>query len=187
MFALDINKLFEVSDKDRAMENTNYEYKILNTIKDNWQLVGSIILIIMIWYYFNYLDTYYTYQPTKIIQSGGIGESYMSSVKSRGASLERVGSKEGRKSIRQNISKGVSKKVDSLGKAAYAAPSKASSYIQRHTDSFKVMSGGIYQIVFQIAMLAMMFIIFGPALALFAIMMLCFVVLKQKILYVKEL
>lgn len=176
MIILDTNKIFNVTNEEREKGKTNYGYKILNSLKDNWQLVGSIILIIMVWYYFNYLDTYCLYEPIKIIQNGGGPRSYASSVKARaGANWKKAASAK------------VGKKMSSASASLSAAPGKAADYAQRKVDGFKAMSGAIYQILFQVAMFVMMFIIFGPALALFVIMVVCFALLKQKVTFVKEL
>lgn len=176
MFPLDTNKIFEVSNDDREKEKKSMTYKIINTLKDNWQLIGSIILIIMIWYYFNYLDSYKIQQSNRNIQSGGAISSYRNSVKARAGSSW---SKEAKSKMSSAGSR--------AGQAISAAPGRAAAYAQKQVNTFKVMSGAIYQIIFQIALFIMMFLIFGPALALFGIMILCFAVLKQKVLYVKEL
>jgi hypothetical protein len=176
MFNIDINKYFEVTYEDREKSKTNFGYVVLNNMKDNWRLVGSIILIIMIWYYFTYLDTKCNNKIVNNVQSGGGLKSYKKSVSARAGSSWKDAGK-----------KSASKKLGKAGSAMGAAPGKAAAYAQKKTDSFKSMSGSIYQIIYQVAMFAMMFIIFGPALALFAIMILCFAVLKQKILFVKEL
>ncbi len=177
MIILDTDTIFKVTNEDREKAKTNYGYEILNWSKDNWRQIGTIILIIMIWYYFNYMDTFFCLQPSaKIVQAGGGPMSWGKSVKARaganwkGAAKKKIGSK-----------------ATSAGKAMTEAPGKAAAYAQKKVDGFKFMSGAIYQIIFQIAMFVMTIIIFGPALALFVVMMVCFAMLKQKVTYVKKL
>lgn len=169
MFGLDRDKLFVVTNEDREKAKTSYRYKIQNTLKDNWQLVGSIILIIMIWYYFNYLDAHCLKFKTKIIQFGG----------DEGGNAPPPAPEPVKNTPEPPKGNKRSKAKEGFN--------KASAYAQRKVDGFKAMSGAIYQILFQVAMFVMMFLIFGPAMALFGIMILCFAVLKQKIMYVKEL
>lgn len=185
MFGLDRDKLFEVTDEDREKAKTSYRYKIQNTLKDNWQLVGSIILIIMIWYYFNYLDTYCLKIKTKIIQYGGDegGNAPAGNAPAAPEPAKDAPAAPKKESKMSKVKAGASKAKAAAG----AGASKAAAYAQRKVDGFKAMSGAIYQVLFQVAMFVMMFLIFGPAIALFGIMILCFAVLKQKIMYVKEL
>jgi len=177
MFILDTDKLFEVTHEDREKAKTYTGYKIKNYMKDNWRQIGTIILIVMIWYYFNYVDTFFCNNfTTKIVQSGGGPSSYARSVQAR------AGANWGK------AAKGkIGAKADAAGKAISDAPGRAAAYAQRKVDSFKVLSGAIYQIIFQVAIFVMTLIIFGPALTLFIIMIVCFAVLKQKVRFVKGL
>jgi hypothetical protein len=184
----EIDKKFEVTQKDRELAKTYTSYKILNYLKDHRKCIGTIIIILMVWYYYCYLLSGNTH---KIIQSGGgkfgqgINEGFGSGsgIAKYTAGVKARADASWSKATGKSIGKG----VRSAGKAVADAPGKAKAYADRKVDTFKAMSGQIYQVLFQLALTVMMFLVFGPALAVGFAMIVCYSLLQKKIMIVKEL
>lgn len=166
-----IINFLSVTNEEKEKSKKSIYYKIIVFLKTNKFKLGSIILILLCWYYF---CNVFTQNNNKIlnIQRGGEDEGFFKKYYDR-----RMDAKK----------KYVSSKAQSFKSGIAAAPGKMKDFAGRKVGQFKAMSGTIYKLLFQIALVVMMFIILGPTLAIGFAMIVCYALLKKKIMFVKEL
>lgn len=176
-----IINFLSVTNEEKEKSKKSIYYKIIIFLKTNKFKLGSIILILLCWYYF---CNVFTQNNNKIlnIQIGGADEG------------EKVKKNTYYKKIKKYYDrrmdakkKYVSSKAQSFKSGIAAAPGRMKDYTAKKAGQFKAMSGTIYKLLFQIALVVMMFIILGPTLAIGFAMIVCYALLKKKIMYVKEL
>lgn len=196
-----IINFLSVTNEEKEKSKKSIYYKIIIFLKTNKFKLGSIILILLCWYYFCNLFNENSNHKKLNIQIGGkrafsegVGKtktgSYLSKVSERGQKLENILTKKNMsysKSIGKGIRRGTGKVLGSSVRAIESAPGRMKDYTAKKAGQFKAMSGTIYKLLFQIALVVMMFIILGPTLAIGFAMIVCYALLKKKIMYVKEL
>lgn len=186
-----IINFLSVTNEEKEKSKKSIYYKIIIFLKTNKFKLGSIILILLCWYYFCNLFNENSNHKKLNIQIGGKGAfsegfgktktgSYLSKVGDRGSKISRSG-------ISNSIKKGTGKALGSSVRAVESAPGRMKDYTAKKAGQFKAMSGTIYKLLFQITLVVMMFIILGPTLAIGFAMIVCYALLKKKIMYVKEL
>lgn len=193
-----LDNKFRVSKEDRINAETNKYIKIINYLKDNRKLIGTILLILMIWYYYNYLLNC-DYKIINIQSGGkkdslgkrlfdgasefkssaqkGFGTSYRDRLKARRAST---------KLSAKSAGKYTGKKLGQAGDAIKAAPKKAKAYASKKVDTFKALSGQIYMVLFQLALLVIMFLVLGPTIFIGIAMIVCYSLFEKKIKVIKK-
>lgn len=186
-----IINFLSVTNEEKEKSKKSIYYKIIVFLKTNKFKIGSIILILLCWYYFCNLFSEKNNNKILNIQIGGEGAfsegfgktktgSYFSKVGDRRSKLSKSG-------ISNSIKKGTGKALGSSVRAIESAPGRMKDFAGRKVGQFKAMSGTIYKLLFQIALVVMMFIILGPTLAIGFAMIVCYALLKKKIMFVKKL
>jgi len=182
-----LDKKMQVSEEDEKLAKNSKYYQIINYIKRNRKLIGTILIILMIWYYFNYLSN--TNHNISVQTGGskfgeGVSEGYgKSSIGQYRQKLKARSQQSFKKEAGKSVGKATGKAMTSIG----AAPRKAKEYASRKVDAFKAMSGQIYMVLFQIALFVMMFLVLGPAIFVGVAMIVCFSLLEKKMQFIKKL
>ena len=152
--------------------------------------IGMLIILIIIGIWFNPFEGIKNESTEKMVQTGGrIGLSALSSgAVARKAGVSNIKSLSSLKNSPDGKSMFGSEKSKSLiregGKGLKGAAGAASDYAMSH---FRDNSSLIYEVLYQIAFVIIILLIVFPTAALFIIAIICFIVLRDKLAYVKSL
>lgn len=176
-----IINFLSVTNEEKEKSKKSIYYKIIVFLKTNKFKLGSIILILLCWYYFCNLFNENSNHKILNIQIGGAEEGEGEKNKKPGFFRKYYDKRMDAKK------KYFSSKAQSFKSGIAAAPGRMKDFAGRKVGQFKAVSGTIYKLLFQIALVVMMFIILGPTLAIGFAMIVCYALLKKKIMYIKEL
>lgn len=171
-----------ISPEEIEKSRTSYYYKALVLLKRYRKYIASILLIIMIWLYFcNYYNI------------NDIDSNNQKYVSHSGGGLLSAAARFDKYSETR-----IKGKMSAAGKAIKGAPMAAikGSYrgalagrdmVAEGVGKFKAASGLIYQALFQIALVIIVFISFGPTVVFAVALIVCYALMKKKMTYLKGL
>lgn len=179
----------KIKDEEIERSKSSYYYKLIVLFKKYRKIIAIVSLLLLLLSYMNYSMDYGNCEYKNIQDGGGVKSGFMSAYRETGKTLN-----EGRATAKKISAKATAAKdaimrqpitgaaLRKTGKAYGKGKDMAVAGIGK----FKAMSGAIYQALFQIALVIIVFISFGPIVVFAIVFIICYALMKEKITAVKD-
>jgi hypothetical protein len=169
-----------VTDEEIEKSKNDKYYKLIVFIKRYRKYITSILLIIIIWLYY---CNYYNINNENYLNN----KSHLNKILQEGSGSFDKYAKSRIQAKTAAVGKSIKGAPMSAAKGAYKGAVAGRDMVAEGAGKFKAMSGYIYQMLFEIALVIVIFISFGPIVFFAVALIVCYALMKKKIVYVKGL